>query len=653
MPIVEMPNGDQVNFPDDMPKEQIKGLIASKFPEFAAEQAQSKPDARYDKTRTFLGEALEGLPIIGNMAREASDMLSAGIISATGPETYDEMREKLSADREQLAKDNPTTATLGNITGAIAGTAPMISAAPAAFGVGSGPLIPRMLASGASGGALGATDAAVKSGGDVEATLKGGVYGGIGGAAGPAIGAGLSKGGRYIKDGVKSLVNPQATAKAKIAQAMQMDDAVISSSDEAIARQNGQTLMNVDRGGEKTRALARAASNVDPDARATMQRVTNDRFVGQSDRAVDAVKRVAGGEVDDIALQKQISSRARMTNSANYKKAYEFNFGNNHPVELDSIVQRVPATAIRNAMKVAKADGRPFGQQLIASIDDATGTVTFARKPSFQELDYIQRGLRGAIDKEFKSGAGEVGTAYKSLHKELLNIMDNVNPHYKQARAGAAAAFGVDDAVDAGKVFAKATRNTPEMSEAIKKMSPEELKAFKTGFASEIIDKIKSTNDRSNVIRSVFQSPEMRAKMTMAFGKAKADELEAFVRIEGVMDQLRGAMGNSTTARQLIELGLVGGGNATAGLYGLTTGDYRASAIAGGLTAARYGKGKADERTMMAIAKLLTSTDKNAITRVAANASMSGKYMNALRTFTDNLMSAQNVTIPFGMQVAD
>lgn len=646
---IETPNGTfEVEAPD-----QATALEAIGSFQTQGEPQPPKTDQRYDKTRTFLGSALEGIPIVGEYARDAADALSAGIIAATGPETYGEMREQLQEDRERLTKENPTTATLGNITGAIAGTAPMISAAPAAFGVGSGPLIPRMLASGASGGALGATDAAVKSKGDLEATLKGGLLGGAGGFAGPAIGAGFSKGGRYIKDGVKSIVNPKGAAKTRIAQAMQMDDAAISASDEALARQNGQVLMNVDRGGEKTRALARAASNVDPDARAAMQRVTDDRFVTQSDRAVDMVKRVAGGEVDDIALQKQISAKARLTNSQNYNKAYNFNFGDNHPVELDGIMQRIPATAIRNAQKVAQAEGRPFGQQLVASIDDATGTVTFARKPSFQELDYIQRGLRGATDSEFKSGAGEVGTAYKNLRSELLDMMDAVNPHYKQARAGAAAAFGADDAVDAGKVFARSTRNTPEMSEAIKKMSPEELKAFKTGFASEIIDRIKSTNDRSNVIRSVFQKPEMREKLTLAFGKPKADELEAFVRIEGVMDQLRGAMGNSTTARQLYELGLVGGGNIAASGYSLYTGDPTVAAITAAATAARYGKGKADERTMMAIAKLLTSTDKNAITRVAANASISNKYMNALRTLTDNLMTAQNVTIPAGMVAAD
>jgi hypothetical protein len=40
--IVEMPDGTKVSFPDDMPKEQIKSLIASKFPEVAQPQAPKK-----------------------------------------------------------------------------------------------------------------------------------------------------------------------------------------------------------------------------------------------------------------------------------------------------------------------------------------------------------------------------------------------------------------------------------------------------------------------------------------------------------------------------------------------------------------------------------------------------------------------------------
>ena len=39
MPVVRMPDGALVNFPDDMPQEEIKGLIASKFPDIATRSA--------------------------------------------------------------------------------------------------------------------------------------------------------------------------------------------------------------------------------------------------------------------------------------------------------------------------------------------------------------------------------------------------------------------------------------------------------------------------------------------------------------------------------------------------------------------------------------------------------------------------------------
>lgn len=41
MPVVAMPDGTQVSFPDEMPSEQIKGLISSKFPDSIPQQAPS------------------------------------------------------------------------------------------------------------------------------------------------------------------------------------------------------------------------------------------------------------------------------------------------------------------------------------------------------------------------------------------------------------------------------------------------------------------------------------------------------------------------------------------------------------------------------------------------------------------------------------
>ncbi len=85
--------------------------------------------------------------------------------------------------------------TGSQIAGSVAGTVPMIMAAPGAFGAGAGGLFPRTVASAATGSALGGADAAVRSGGDPEAIKQGVYWGGGAGLAGPlagdAIGASL------------------------------------------------------------------------------------------------------------------------------------------------------------------------------------------------------------------------------------------------------------------------------------------------------------------------------------------------------------------------------------------------------------------------------------------------------------------------------
>jgi len=63
-----MPDGAQVRFPDDMPREQIRDMIASKFPEVA--QQAPKPQA-VDPRDSFLGK-------VDATMRGAADMMSFG-----------------------------------------------------------------------------------------------------------------------------------------------------------------------------------------------------------------------------------------------------------------------------------------------------------------------------------------------------------------------------------------------------------------------------------------------------------------------------------------------------------------------------------------------------------------------------------------------
>jgi len=86
MPVVRVPDGRLVNFPDDMPREQIRAIIASKFPDAYKEQEIPPPTPI---ERTFsgqVGELFRGIP------RGAVNLLeSAGIgASALLPEGAEE-----------------------------------------------------------------------------------------------------------------------------------------------------------------------------------------------------------------------------------------------------------------------------------------------------------------------------------------------------------------------------------------------------------------------------------------------------------------------------------------------------------------------------------------------------------------------------------
>lgn len=68
MPIVTMPNGDRVNFPDDMPKDQIKEKIRSKFPEDVDSGWQLAGDELLGAGKGFakgVGNLAEELPTLG------------------------------------------------------------------------------------------------------------------------------------------------------------------------------------------------------------------------------------------------------------------------------------------------------------------------------------------------------------------------------------------------------------------------------------------------------------------------------------------------------------------------------------------------------------------------------------------------------------
>jgi hypothetical protein len=247
--------------------------------------------------------------------------------------------------------------------------------------------------------------------------------------------------------------------------------------------------------------------------------------------------------------------------------------------------------------------------------------------PDLQFWDYTKRELDDMAGAALRGGRNSEAATLTNIASTLRSELDKAVPSYASARQGAAAFFGAEDALDAGRKFVTLSKSIPETKQALAKMNGAEKDAFAVGFASELKDAINATRDRANVIDRIYGTPEARQKIALALGDGKAQQFEAFVRVEQIMDRMRGAMGNSTTARQLKELGMAGAAGAG---VGAVTGDWKS-----GLTTALLVRGaraygtKIDETMAKSIARMLLSDDPQ---QIKTAISVAGRNQKALET---------------------
>jgi hypothetical protein len=191
---------------------------------------------------------------------------------------------------------------------------------------------------------------------------------------------------------------------------------------------------------------------------------------------------------------------------------------------------------------------------------------------------------------------------------------------------------------------------------ALAKMTPEERMLFKEGFVSKFIDNVMGSNDRRTILNQINASPAARQRMQIALGEGAYRKMQGFLLIEDMMDKTRQALqGNSTTVRQLVEMGLAGGaGFALSG--GLTSPD--AGSIMTGILMAGGRKGLylLDQRVARRVGELLASDDPQSVLKAFEIAS-SGRFLEILRKASDMLYRALiplqprqplEITVPVG-----
>ena len=154
------------------------------------------------------------------------------------------------------------------------------------------------------------------------------------------------------------------------------------------------------------------------------------------------------------------------------------------------------------------------------------------------------------------------------------------------------------------------------------------------GYAAQKIAKINEIGDRRSIGNVLSNSPAENQRDVIALGANRANQLEAYMRAERILDWgVAEVQGNSTTARQLTELGLAGGA------YGIgTMGDVTHPTPAGLLAAAlTYGamRGNAtiNQRLAQRVGEMLTSNDPAILRRGFEILGRNTGFLRALRAF--------------------
>lgn len=597
------PNGVTVNFPDGTDSATINTVMSH-----ATGLSAPKAEEAHPAMKIGLGDvgmaALRGIPIAGGM-----------IESMSSPESQSRYK--------QFDQEHPW---LSGGAGAVGGVASMAvplglpgkagTLAAKAYGLTGETLAKQTVNSALSGGAIGGLDALTR-GNDVG---SGAGVGSALGAAAPLVGRGIGAIASPVVETIRGIRNPAGVAARGVNEAITRDlragNAGMAPAEFSAAESAGLPVTNLERGGEMTRALARSAANTSPEGRAVLDNAINPRFEGQAERLnkfLDDQHHFPNATAQQAAL----SDAAKATNNPAYAKAYQEGSRGLWSPELERLAGADSvSTAMQAAAKNAKDEAiiGGFGAMNPRISFTPDGRMQFAKGPSgvptypdLQYWDLVRRELSDAARKATPgtSEARRLTNFAGSMNAEL----DKLVPSYQAARSGAAHFFGAKDALEAGQKFVTDKFNNGEVRMAVAKMSPTEKQLFEDGYVSRLKETINSVGDRRSVLNRIASSPIEREKAIIALGPEKANQLFSRLRQEGVMDRARPAIqGNSTTARQLAELGLAGG------VYGIGTGLDPTNPNPGAIASAALtygalkGKGAINANVSRQVAELLASS---------------------------------------------
>lgn len=571
MPDITMPNGDVVSFPDDMPKEQIRSLIASKFPQETQQPVQeqqrtwgeylSSIPQQYAQGGTF-GFGDEAMAALAATYATAREQPSALFGAEMNPELAQQVARAPQMMREELKQQQqayPITSGLSQVGGMIATGAGAAKAFPAvASGISK---LPWWASAPAVGAPSFAAYEAGQSEGDrgqafVGALPEGAAYGYLGGAAGkyaPAVMrglGGLSKraASAFSKQPVaktldeviekQSVTAPVADvprAYEKVAKAVRKD--LGADLDTAMEAYKKGDISLSDLYGKRTTSLAEASA-LFTGGREVAEQAIDPKVMGSYDRVLNSIRKNISGVDSYYSTADDLLAAGRAKAAPLYEKAYN---------------DKIKDTSVLTMPEVQGALDKAFKTYQTRLKDIAPDSI--------EALDYAKKILDDDISKARRAGENNLAGAITDVKNRLVSVMDDASPSYKEARKAAGDYLSVDSAMNAGK---KALKKDYELvTDEFKNLTSVEKDAYKIGLGKAIRDQLNTVREGANPFNKILKSPEQQKRLKAVLSPQEYFDFEKSLRAEDKLFQFRNkVLGGSPTAmreeaKQLIESGAI------------------------------------------------------------------------------------------------
>lgn len=189
------------------------------------------------------------------------------------------------------------------------------------------------------------------------------------------------------------------------------------------------------------------------------------------------------------------------------------------------------------------------------------GIVGVNKQLPLEFLDLIKKSADQQTFQKMRDGSINVQRANsrKKIANKFRNLLkDNVvGSEYKNALNIAADRFSLQEAFDKGVMFKKPSMGAKSFNKEFNKLNSDiERDAFKIGVFQEIYNDINKIGDNIDLVKRIFDSPDLRQKLNILFGNdltAREQFIGRLVRESNISKKTGTIIGGSNTAEKTLD----------------------------------------------------------------------------------------------------